>query len=129
MVDVVLDIPTYAFRLLNTSNSFDLHLGSTNVVSEADVTRRAALWNRPHSFSGGGRVPASKSLSRQMLGLGLDITVRVRFEKKHWPYVRMLTDRLGITVAEWILGGVGYAVWLLERTVQFEGMVEGGASK
>lgn len=128
-VDVIFDIPTYAYKLLDPASGYELHLPSCSVINERDVDVRANSWKRPQTTVTNGRAPAKKTLAKQMIGMGLTMTVRVRFKKSHWPFIIMLTERLGITVAEWCLGGVGYAVWLKEQTVQFEGMVERGASK
>lgn len=127
-VEVVFDIPLYAYNLLDTDMGVELTLGCCTVVNERDVESRVKSWKRPGTVGLNTRTPALKTLCKQMLGLGLEQPVRVRFEKKHWPFIVMLTERLGITVAEWLLGGVGYAVWLKERTVQTLGM-EGRVSK
>jgi hypothetical protein len=126
-MDVILKIPTYAYSLL-CENGVDINLRNASVENEGDIERRAKQWLRDHIVGRNTRVLAGKKLALQMCDLGLTMDVRVRIPKAKWPFYVALTERLEIPMGEYLLGCVGYAVWLLERTVQTLGM-EGGASK
>jgi hypothetical protein len=126
-MDVFLKIPTYAYSLL-CHNGVDIELRNASVENERDIDSRAKQWVRDHIVGRNTRVLAGKKLALQMSDLGLTMDVRVRIPKAKWPLYLALTERLEISMGEYLLGCVGYAVWHLERTVQTLGM-EGGASK
>ncbi|MCW1885036.1 hypothetical protein OKA04_09885 [Luteolibacter flavescens] len=121
-VDVELMVPASAKALFLGPGLAELPASS--VRDEEDVTLRARQWKSPHQLSPGFVAPARRECLAEMQKEVPSAPAAFRFKEADWHRIERLAVKLEITVGDYLLGTVGYAVWL-DRTKK--AAKEGGA--
>ena len=84
---------------------------SAGAWDDASIEMRAQQWSQ-HSLVGSSSVaPAVSKLRAAMAREGCTALAGFRFPLDEWKHIERIALRLKITVGDYLLGHVGYAMW------------------
>ncbi|MEK7950512.1 hypothetical protein [Luteolibacter soli] len=107
-VDVTLQVPQSALAVFPGPRLARLH--SACAFDDKSVADRVRAWKEPHGVGIGGIAPPTSKHLADMLKEGCTVTAGFRFPEEEWKHVEKIALILKITVGEYLLGCVGYAV-------------------
>ncbi|MCW1921215.1 hypothetical protein OKA05_01545 [Luteolibacter arcticus] len=84
-------------------------------LSERGVAYRVEQWKEPHLIGASGIAVATSKHLATMKAEGCTCTAGFRFPLEEWQHIERIAVRLKITVGDYLLGNVGYAVWLAKQ--------------
>ena len=109
-VDVQLQVPPSAAALFPGPRL--VHLPCAGAFDEKSEDARVTAWKEPHLIGAGGVAMATSQHLAAMMKEGCTATAGFRFPLEEWKHIERIALRLKVTVGDYLLGCVGYAVWL-----------------